>query len=100
MNSLNDNIHTALGVVQDKKVRVWALDRGACSKSKLNVTGNPSIHTHLGKQMRAAHSICTRVGPKHQNLCMGNWNITSLKRKEQELETEQYHLDIVGVFST
>ena len=33
---------------------------------------------------------------------MGNWNVTLLKGKKQELvwETEQYHLDIVGVSST
>ena len=33
---------------------------------------------------------------------MGNWNVTSLNGKEQELvwEAEQYHLDIVGVSST
>ena len=33
---------------------------------------------------------------------MGNWNITSFNEKEQELvqEAEQYHLEIVEVFST
>ena len=33
---------------------------------------------------------------------MGNWNVTSLNKKEQELvwEAEQFPLDIVGVFST
>ena len=32
---------------------------------------------------------------------MGNWNVTSLKVRKQELvsEAEQYHLDIVGVSS-
>ena len=52
--------------------------------------------------MEAAHSTCTRVDPKHRDLCLGNWNLTSLKRKEQELvwEAEQYHFDIVGVSST
>ena len=52
--------------------------------------------------MGAADSICTEVGSKHQNLCMGNWNVTSFNRKEQKLvwEAEQYHLDIVGVSST
>ena len=51
--------------------------------------------------MGTAHSICTRVGPKHQDLCMGNWKVTSLNGKKQELvwEAEQYHLDIVGVSS-
>ena len=52
--------------------------------------------------MGAVHSACTQVGPKHQDLHMGNWNVTSLNGKEQELvwEAEQYHLDIVGVSST
>ena len=46
--------------------------------------------------------ICTRVGPKYRNLCMSNWNVTSLNGKKQELvwEAEQYHLDIVEVSST
>ena len=48
------------------------------------------------------HSICIRVGPKHRDLCMSNWNVTSLNGKEQQLvwEVEQYHLDIVRVSST
>ena len=52
--------------------------------------------------MRAAHNICTRVGPKHRDLRMGNWNVSSLKGKEEELvwEAKQYHLGIVGVSST
>ena len=52
--------------------------------------------------MGAAHSICTRVGPKHRDFCMGNWNVTLLNGKEQELvwEAEQYHLNIVGISST
>ena len=56
----------------------------------------------LERQIEAEHSICTPVGPKHQDLCMGNWNVTLLKGKELEwvLEAEQYHLDIVGVSST
>ena len=50
MNSPSDNIHTALGLVQDKKVRVRALGRGARSKisyifpHKLTVTENLSMH--------------------------------------------------------
>ena len=58
--------------------------------------------TRLGRQMRAAHISCTSVGPKHRDLCMGNWNVASPYGKEQELvwEAEQYHLDIVGVSST
>ena len=58
MNNLNDNIHTASGVAQDKKVRVRALGRGARSKSKLHSTPQADrnwkpINTfamHLGKQ--------------------------------------------------
>ena len=104
MNSPNDNIHTPSGVAQNKKIRVRALGRTARSKSKLHSSAKPinAFATRLGRQMGTAHSICTRVGPKRQNLCMGNWNVTSLKGKEQELvwEAEQYHLDIVGVSST
>ena len=110
MNSLNDNIYTVSGVAQDKKVRIRALGRGACSKSKLhsppqtNHNWKPinAFTTCLGRQMGPLHSICTRVGPKHQDLCMGNWKVISLKGKEQELiwEAEQYHLDIVGVSFT
>ena len=50
----------------------------------------------------AAHSICTRVGSKHRNLCMGDCNVTPLNGKAQELvwEAEQHHLDIVGVSLT
>ena len=52
--------------------------------------------------MGAAQSIYTQVGPKHQDLCMGNWNVTSLNGKEQKLnsEAEQHHLDIAGVSSS
>ena len=67
MNSLNDNIHTALDVMQDKKVCVQALGRVACSKSKLHSppqadrNGKPinAFTMHLGRQMGAVHSICT-----------------------------------------
>ena len=50
MNSPNDNIHTASGVAQNKKVRVRASGRGARSKSKLHsphkltVSGNSLMH--------------------------------------------------------
>ena len=50
MNSLNDNIHAASGVAQDKKVRVRVVgigDRSKCKPHfllKLTVTGNPSMH--------------------------------------------------------
>ena len=52
--------------------------------------------------MGLVHSICTQVGLKHWDLCMGDWNVTLFNEKEQELvwEAEQYHLDIVGVSST
>ena len=43
--------------------------------------------------MGTAHSICTRVSPKHRDPRMGNWNVTSL-------EAAQYHLNIVEVSST
>ena len=110
MNSPNDNIHTASGVVQNKKMRVRALGRGARSKSKLHSPPQADRYwkpinafaTCLGRQMGAAHSICTRIGSKQRDLCMGNWNVSSLNGKEQELvwEAEQYHLDIVAVSST
>ena len=47
--------------------------------------------------MAAVDSICTRVGPKHRDLRMGIWNITSLNGKEQESvwQVEQCCLDIV-----
>ena len=49
--------------------------------------------------MGTAHNTCTRVGPKHRDLCMGNWNVSSINGKEQKLFW-QYHLDIVRVSST
>ena len=109
MNSPNDNIHTASGVAQDKKVRVRALGRGACLKSKLHFPPEAdrnrkpinAFATRLGRQTGAAHSICTRVGPKQRDFRMSNWNVISLNGKEQELvwEAKQYHLNIVGVSS-
>ena len=79
MNSSNDNIHTASGVAQDKKVRVWVFGRGALLKSTLHFPPSADrkwkpiyvFATRLGKQMGAANSICTRVGPKHRDLFMG-----------------------------
>ena len=65
MNSSIDNIYTASGVAQDKKVCVRALDREARSKSKLHLQADrnwKSINAfamRLGRQMRAGHSICT-----------------------------------------
>ena len=99
MNSSNDNIHTASSVAQDEKVRVSALGSGARSKSKLHFPPQADRYwkpinafaTLLGRQIGAMQSICTRVGPKHRDLRMGNWNITSLNEKKQELiwEAEQ-----------
>ena len=47
--------------------------------------------------MGAAHNICTGVGPKHRDLCVGNCNVSSLNKKEQKLvwKAEEYHLRIV-----
>ena len=92
MNSPNDNIHTSLGVTQDKKVVVWILGRGACLKSKLHSSQQADCNwkplnvfaTHSGRQMGAAHSICTQVSPKHWDLLMGNWKVTLLNGKKQE----------------
>ena len=110
MNRVKNNIHAASGVAQDKKVRVRALGRGARSKSKLHSPPQADHHrkptnavaTRLGRQMGAAHRKSTRVSPKYRDLAIGNWNVSSLTGKEQELvwEAKQYHLDIVGVSST
>ena len=83
MNSPNDNIHTTLGVAQDKKVHIQVLGRGAHSPPKADHNWKPinAFAMHLVRQIRAAQSICTRVGPKHQDLHVGNWNITSLNGK-------------------
>ena len=90
MNSLNGNIHIVSSVAQDKKVCVRALGGGARLKNKLHSPPQPdrnwkpinAFATRLRRKMETAHSICTRVGPKHRDLCMGNWNVTSLKGKE------------------
>ena len=52
--------------------------------------------------MGTAHRKCTRVGPNCRHLAIGNWNVSSLTGKEQELvcEAQQYRLDIVGISST
>ena len=98
-----------MGVTQDKKVHVWTLGRVARSKSKLHFSPQPdrnmkpinAFATRLGRQMGAANSVCTRVGPKDRDLRMGNWSVTSLNGKEQELvwEAEQHYLDIIRVSS-
>ena len=66
--------------MQDKKVCIGALGRGAHLKSKLHSSPQADYNwkpinafaTCLGRQMKAAHSICTQIGPKHQDLHMGN----------------------------
>ena len=91
MNSPNDNIYTASGVAPNKKLRVRALGIGARSKNKLhsppqadrNWKPISAFATRSGRQMGALHSICTRVRPKQRNLCMGNWNVTSLKERNR-----------------
>ena len=47
--------------------------------------------------MGAAHRKCARVGPNCRDLAIGNWNVSSLTGKKQELvcEAQQYRLDIV-----
>ena len=52
--------------------------------------------------MGAAHRKRTRVGPNCRDLAIGNWNVSSLTGKEQELvcEAQQYRLDVVGISST
>ena len=52
--------------------------------------------------MGEARRKCTRVGPNSWNLAIGNWNVSSLIGKEQELvcQAQQYRLDIVGISST
>ena len=91
MNSWNDNIHTASGVAQDKKVRVQALSRGGRLKisyilpHNLNVTRNQLTHSLRvweGKRGQYTISVCTRVGLKIRDLCMGIWNVTPLNEKE------------------
>ena len=58
--------------------------------------------TRLGRQMGTAQSILTRFGPKHRDLHVGNWNVSSLNEKETGTvwEADQYHLRIVGLSST
>ena len=75
------------------KGRVWGLGRGIRLKSKLHSFSRAdhnwkpinAFATRLQRIMGTAHNICTRVDSKHKNLCMGNWNVTSLKGKEQKL---------------
>ena len=57
---------------------------------------------HLLRVWGSKWRQCTRVGPKHRDLRMGIWNITSLNGKEQESvwQVEQCCLDIVKVSFT
>ena len=110
MESCNNNIHTASDGAQDKKVRVRVLGRGTRSKNKLQSPPQADRHRkptnavakRLGRQMGAAHRKRTRVGPNCRDLAIGNWNVSSLTGKEQELvcEAQQYRLDVVGISST
>ena len=110
MESCNSNIHAASDGAQDKKVRVRVLGRGTRSKNKLQSPPQADRHRkptnavakRLGRQMGAAHRKCTRVGPNCRDLAIGNWNVSSLTGKEQELvcEAQQYRLDVVGISST
>ena len=61
-----------------------------------------AVAKRLGRQMGAARRKCTRVGPNCRDLAIGNWNVSSLTGKEQELvcEAHQYGLDVVGISST
>ena len=61
-----------------------------------------AVAKRLGRQMGAAHRKCTRVGPNCRDLAIGNWNVSPLTGKEQELvcEAQQYRLGIVGISST
>ena len=107
MESCNNNIHAASDGAQDKKIRVRVLGRGTRSKNKLQSPPQADRHRkptnavskRLGRQMRAAHRKSTRVGPNCRDLVIGNWNISSLTGKEQELVC-QYRLDVVGISST
>ena len=110
MESCNNNIHAASDGAQDKKIRVRVLGRGTRSKNKLQSPPQADRHRkptnavakRLGRQMGAAHRKRTRVGPNCRDLAIGNWNVSSLTGKEQELvcEAQQYRLDVVGISST
>ena len=93
MESCNNNIHAASDGGQDKKVRVRVLGSGTYSKNKLQSPPQADRHRkptnavdkRLGRQMGAAHRKRTRVGPNCRDLAIGNWNVSSLTEKEQEL---------------
>ena len=62
MDNFNDNIHTASGIAQDKKVRVRVLGKGARSKSKLHSPPQAkhnwkpinTLATHFGEANRGS----------------------------------------------
>ena len=106
MNSLNDNIHTVFGIVQDKKVCIQALGRGAHLKSKLlhklTITENQSIHLLCvcrGKWGQHTVFVLKLVS----NIMIFAW-ATGMSLHSMKIigvwEAEQYHLDVVGVSST
>ena len=59
-----------------------------------------AVAKRLGRQI-GAYGKCTRVGPNFWDLAIGNWNVSSLTGKEQELvcEAQQYRLHIEGILS-
>ena len=71
--------NTTLGVMQNKKVCIWALGRETLLKSKLHSPPQAdhnwkpinAFPTCLGWQMEVVHSICTQIGPKNQDHFMG-----------------------------
>ena len=71
MNALNDNIYTASGIAQDKKVCVQALGRRSCSKSKLhsplqadhNWKPINAFAMHLGRQMEQHTVLVLKLVP-------------------------------------
>ena len=110
MESCNNNIHAASDGAQDKKLRSRVLGRGTRSKNKLQFPPQADRHRkpinavakRLGRQMGAAHRKYTPVGPNCRYLAIGNWNVSSLTGKEQELvcEVQQYRFDVVGILSS
>ena len=109
MNRANDNIHTASGVAQEKKVRVRALGRGPVRKvsyilpHKLIVTRNPSMHSlrvWKGECGSAQHPYSSWYQTSKSLHGQLKRHFTQCKRTGTGLEAEQNNLDIVGVSST
>ena len=71
---------------RNKKVRIRVLGGGTRSKNKLQFPPQADRHRkptnvvakRLGRQMGAAHTKYTLVGPNCRNLAIGNWNVLSL----------------------